>query len=201
MPGGVRAELDGSDRVLYHAKAIWPRFIACVLVVTDRLIAERPTLLERSIDGFDASAVSGRFGEWMIAGDDRRLNRFGEGDVHGVVRGNVVSQLPRTTQQIEMGVTMEIEVGEIRNRFVGTGGRHFTGAHETSKALNDLDVQEMRRVELVLVTKETGLYACAARGLQEKLQERRGVDHDHADSRSSRMTTAAGVLRLTRFRL
>jgi ABC-type nitrate/sulfonate/bicarbonate transport system substrate-binding protein len=36
--------------VLYHAKDIWPRFIACVLVVTDRLIAERPTLLEGVID-------------------------------------------------------------------------------------------------------------------------------------------------------
>ena len=100
-----------------------------------------------------------------------------------------------------MGVTMHIEVGEIRNRFVGTGGRDFTGPHESSKALNDLDVQEMRRVELVLVTKEAGLDACAARGLQEKLQERRRVNHDHVDSRSSRMTTAAGVFRVTRFRL
>ena len=35
-----------------------------------------------------------------------------------------------------MGVTMKIEIGEIRNRFVGTGGRDFTGPHETSKALN-----------------------------------------------------------------
>ena len=100
-----------------------------------------------------------------------------------------------------MAVTMEIEVAEIRNRFAGTGGRDFTGAHETSEALNDLDVQEMRRVELVPVTKKAGLYACAARGLQEKLQQRRRVDHDHADSRSSRMTTAAGVFRVTRLRL
>jgi hypothetical protein len=37
--------------------------------------------------------------------------------------------------------------------------------------------------------------------LQEKLQKGRGVDDDHADSRSSRMTTAAGVFRVTRLRL
>ena len=62
-----------------------------------------------------------------------------------------------------MGVTMEIEVGEIRDRFVGTAGRDFTGPHETSEALNDLDVQEVRRVELVLVAKEAGFYSCAER--------------------------------------
>lgn len=30
-PHAARAELDGSGRVLYHAKDIWPRFISCVL--------------------------------------------------------------------------------------------------------------------------------------------------------------------------
>jgi hypothetical protein len=51
------------------------------------------------------------------------------------------------------------------------------------------------------VAKETGLNANAQRRLQEKLQQRRGVDHDHAESRSSRMTAAAGVFRVTRLRL
>ena len=32
-PHAARAELDGTGRVLYHAKDIWPRFISCVLVV------------------------------------------------------------------------------------------------------------------------------------------------------------------------
>ncbi len=100
-----------------------------------------------------------------------------------------------------MGVTMEIEVNEIRNRFGGTGGSDFTGPHETSQALNYLDVQEVRRVESVLVAKEAGLDSGANGGLQEELQQRRRVDDDHADSRSSRMTTAAGVFRATRLRL
>lgn len=49
--------------------------------------------------------MSGRPGEWMVAGDDPRLDRFRECDVHGVVCGDVVSQLPRTLQKIEVGVT------------------------------------------------------------------------------------------------
>ncbi|MFN8004096.1 MAG: ABC transporter substrate-binding protein [Acidobacteriota bacterium] len=34
-PHAARAELDGSGRVLYHAKDIWPQFISCVLVATE----------------------------------------------------------------------------------------------------------------------------------------------------------------------
>jgi hypothetical protein len=96
---------------------------------------------------------------------------------------------------------MEIEVSEIRNRLVGTTGRDFTGPHETSKALDYLDVQQVRRMQFVVLAKEAGLDSCAKRGLQEELQQSRGVDDDHVDSRSSRITTAAGVFKVTRFRL
>ena len=37
-------------------------------------------------------------------------------NVHGVVRRDVLAQLPRASEEIEMGVTVEIEVGEIRYR-------------------------------------------------------------------------------------
>src|SRR5262245_3833579 len=57
-PHCARAELDGSGRVLYHAKDIWPRFISCVLVVTDRLIKERPTVVGDLVRGIAES------GEW-----------------------------------------------------------------------------------------------------------------------------------------
>ena len=164
-----------------------------------RAVARVPANTD-SIDNVDPSAVSGRLGERTVAGDHWRLNRFGEGHVHGVVCADVVSQFPRTTQQIKVGVTVEIEVGEIGNRFVGTAGGDLTGPHETPEALNDLHVHEVRRMELVFVAKETGLDSTAKGSLQQKLQHGRRVDDDHADSRSSRMTTAAGVLRVTRFR-
>jgi NitT/TauT family transport system substrate-binding protein len=40
-PFAAKAELDGSGRVLYYAKDIWPHFISCVLVVHEKLIKER----------------------------------------------------------------------------------------------------------------------------------------------------------------
>ncbi len=44
--------------MLYHAKDIWPHFISCVLVVTDKLIAERPAVVRDLVRGIAES------GEW-----------------------------------------------------------------------------------------------------------------------------------------
>ena len=55
-------------------------------------------------------------------------------------------------------------------------------------------------MELVLVPEKTRLHSGPKRSLQQKFEEGRRVDDDHADSRSSRMTTAAGVFNVTRFR-
>ena len=60
-----------------------------------------------------------------------------------------------------MDVPMEIEIGEIRNRFRGTAGGDFTRPHEASEALNHLNVHEVRRMQFVLVAKETPLHSRA----------------------------------------
>jgi NitT/TauT family transport system substrate-binding protein len=57
-PHAAKAELDGTGRVLYHAKDIWPRFISCVLVVTEKLIQERPQAVKDLVRGIAES------GEW-----------------------------------------------------------------------------------------------------------------------------------------
>src|SRR5262245_62864549 len=57
-PHAARAELDGSGRVLYLAKDIWPHFISCVLVATEKLIKERPAVVTDLVRGIAES------GEW-----------------------------------------------------------------------------------------------------------------------------------------
>jgi NitT/TauT family transport system substrate-binding protein len=57
-PHAARAELDGSGRVLYHVKDIWPHFISCCLVVTEKLIRERPEVVKDLVRGIAES------GEW-----------------------------------------------------------------------------------------------------------------------------------------
>jgi len=64
-PFAAKAELDGSGRVLYYAKDIWPHFISCVLVVNEKLIRERPAVVKDLVRGIAQS------GEWA---DGHRLD-------------------------------------------------------------------------------------------------------------------------------
>src|SRR5450631_3055226 len=57
-PFAAKAELDGSGRVLYYAKDIWPHFISCVLVVHEDLIKTRPAVVRELVRGIAQS------GEW-----------------------------------------------------------------------------------------------------------------------------------------
>jgi NitT/TauT family transport system substrate-binding protein len=57
-PQAARAELDGSGRVLYMAKDIWPHFISCVLVAREDLIQQRPAVVKDLVRGIAQS------GEW-----------------------------------------------------------------------------------------------------------------------------------------
>jgi NitT/TauT family transport system substrate-binding protein len=57
-PFAAKAEMDGTGRVLYYAKDIWPHFVSCVLVVRDELIAEHPDVVRDLVRGIAES------GEW-----------------------------------------------------------------------------------------------------------------------------------------
>lgn len=57
-PHAAKSEFDGTGRVLYHAKDIWPHFISCCLVVTEKLIKERPETVKDLVRGIAES------GEW-----------------------------------------------------------------------------------------------------------------------------------------
>ena len=57
-PHAAKAELDGSGRVLYYAKDIWPQFISCVLIVDEKLIREHPAVVRDLVRGIAES------GEW-----------------------------------------------------------------------------------------------------------------------------------------
>ena len=58
-PFAAKAELDGTGRVLYYAKDIWPHFVSCVLVVRDELIVEHPEIVRDLVRGIAES------GEWI----------------------------------------------------------------------------------------------------------------------------------------
>ncbi|SMP65234.1 NitT/TauT family transport system substrate-binding protein [Neorhodopirellula lusitana] len=73
-PFAAKAEMDGFGRVLYFTKDIWPDFISCVLVVTERLIERDPELVAELVQGISAS------GKWIDEGDGRLMAGLREED-------------------------------------------------------------------------------------------------------------------------
>ena len=57
-PFAAKSEMNGVGRVLYYAKDIWPKFISCVLIVSEELMKSDPDLVRELVAGIAES------GEW-----------------------------------------------------------------------------------------------------------------------------------------
>src|SRR5262249_44863524 len=62
-----QTELDGYGRVLYLTKDVWPNFISCVLAVREDAIHNRPSQVQRLVDGI------ARSGKWLDKTMDHRM--------------------------------------------------------------------------------------------------------------------------------
>lgn len=52
-----KAEMDGTGRVLYYAKDVWPHFVSCALVVHEDLIKEHPEQVRDLVSGIARSGA------------------------------------------------------------------------------------------------------------------------------------------------
>jgi NitT/TauT family transport system substrate-binding protein len=66
-PFMAQTQMDGYGRVLYQAKDIWPGFISCVLVVSEKTINEHPEWVQQLVDGIAKSGL------WLEKGMDNRM--------------------------------------------------------------------------------------------------------------------------------
>lgn len=136
-----------------------------------------------------------------VAGDERRVDRLCKGNVHRVVRRNIVPQLPGTVQQVGVGMAADVEIDKVMQCLLRSVGTYVASPYQAPESLSDFDVQQMRRMECVVAVEQPRLDSRAKRSLEKKLQQGGRFDDDHADSRSPRMTSAAGVVKTTRDRL
>ncbi|HVY73600.1 MAG TPA: ABC transporter substrate-binding protein [Puia sp.] len=56
-PFCAKAELDGTGRILYFAKDVWPNFISCALVVHEDLIKSNPDVVKDLVQGIASSGL------------------------------------------------------------------------------------------------------------------------------------------------
>src|SRR5438270_4459412 len=67
-PFPSQAEMGGFGRVLFHARVYWPGYMACVLVVRQDMIDQRPDAVQTLVDGI------ARSGLWLEKGKPYREN-------------------------------------------------------------------------------------------------------------------------------
>jgi len=82
-PFMAQTEMDGYGKVLYQAKEVWPDFISCVLVVSQRTIDEHPEWVQQLVTGIAKSGL------WLDKGMDHRM------EAAQVVARNYYNQDPR----------------------------------------------------------------------------------------------------------
>ena len=56
-PFAAKAETDGTGRILYYAKDVWPHFVSCALVVHEDLIREHPEQVRDLVAGIARSGA------------------------------------------------------------------------------------------------------------------------------------------------
>ena len=67
-PFMAQTELDGYGRVLYQAKDVWPNFISCVLVASQKTIDDHPEWVQKLVSGI------ARSGMWLEGGMKNRMD-------------------------------------------------------------------------------------------------------------------------------
>ena len=129
-----------------------------------------------------------RRGKGRVSGDQPRVEGLGECHVHRVVRREVVAQFPRATEEVCVSVAADIEMRQVVERLLGSAGRQLPRPDEPPARLHDLTSSNCGVCESSAPrngrasTRESGF------SLKEQLRQRRGVNDDDAESRSSRIT-------------
>ena len=75
-----------------------------------------------ALNEFDPRAISGSRGERRITSQQRCPKRFGEGDVSGIVRCDIMTKFPDPDQEEIMRVSGQREIDEILERLEPSNG-------------------------------------------------------------------------------
>jgi len=101
-PFCAKAELDGTGRILYYARDIWPNFISCALVVHEDLIRTHPEIVFDLVRGI---AQSGKWAETHRAEAAKLVSPYYRQDEK--VLAHVLTADPRRVSYVQLTPTDE----------------------------------------------------------------------------------------------
>ena len=123
-------------------------------------------------------------GEPAVGGDERAVERLGEGHVAGVVGGHVVAQCPRSPEKGAGRVGDERGVEQIEYRVLGLVGRQAPNGQLATQNRENLDTQQVGSCELLASESlaESGAIGAAVR---DRRREDRCVNDEHGLGRAT----------------
>ena len=133
----------------------------------------------------DPCMVAGRGGETSVARQQRRVERFGEGDVDGVIRRKIVPQIPDARQKKLVRISMQRKVRKVGESRAAPFAIDLALRRIPADHLRDFDVEQMRCVQRPPRVEEPPVHRYCGRRAKQHLDEGRGVDDDHWRSRSA----------------
>jgi hypothetical protein len=98
-------------------------------------------------DQVDACVMAGRSSETFVAGQQRRVERFGKGDVHGVIGREIAPQIPDALQEEVMWISVQGKIGKISESHAAALGVDFPASGVAANHLRNFDVEQMGRVQ------------------------------------------------------
>jgi hypothetical protein len=102
----------------------------------------------------DSDKIPGEGREPKITGEQRSVKRFTQGDVDCVVCRQVVAQFPNARAKKMVGVSEDGQRCQIGESFVSPGFIEFSEEAISSKNVDDLNVQQVRSVQVPIPVAE-----------------------------------------------
>jgi len=87
--------------------------------------------------------VARRAGEALISREQRRVERFREGDVDGVICGEIVSQIPHPREKEIVRIATERQVGQVFEGGAASPLIDFTSHCIPADNLRDFNIDQM----------------------------------------------------------
>lgn len=98
-------------------------------------------------DQFDSRMMASRGGETLVTRQQRCVERFGKGDVDGIIGCEIVSQIPDTRQKEIMRVSAEGKVSEVGESRAAAFAVDLALCRVSADDLRNFDIEQMRRMQ------------------------------------------------------
>jgi hypothetical protein len=85
--------------------------------------------------------VAGRSGETFVAGEQWRIERFGQGDINGVIGGEIIPQIPDSGQKEIVWISVHRKVSEVGKSHAAALDIYLAVRSISTHHLRDLDVE------------------------------------------------------------